>query len=221
MKRRQALTCLEALLLVALLLVALLFVGGVRALDRAREPARRIRCRNNLNQFAKGMATYLNEYGESKWYSCPLGRGLGPDDFSGAEWLASLYWTRVLPDPGVYICPSSPDTNDSGADLGAHHAIAGRFSSQTVSYAGMHYYSLTDDAGNPKPAAISADFPRHPAVEPMGSDDTEGTVSRGRPSKGGMSVLFFDSHIEFWTHKKIDLERGVGMKGGPLWRLRN
>jgi len=36
-----------------------------------------------------------------------------------------------------------------------------------------------------------------------------------------MSVVFFDSHVEFWTHEKIDLERGGGMRGEPLWRLRN
>jgi len=33
--------------------------------------------------------------------------------------------------------------------------------------------------------------------------------------------LFFDTHVQFWTNTKIDLERGVGMKGTEVWRLRN
>jgi len=185
---------------------------------RPIEEARRIRCRNNLHQLAKGMAVYLNSYGDGRWYPFPLGRGLEPHDFSGAEWLASLYWTGTVSDPAVFNCPVSPDINHCGEDLGSTHAVRGRFGSQTVSYAAMHYKSLTDEAGNPEPGAIPADFPPN---EPMACDDTEGTINHGTATNVGMAVLFFDSHVEFWTNTKIDLRRGVGMKGGPLWRLRN
>jgi hypothetical protein len=34
-----------------------------------------------------------------------------------------------------------------------------------------------------------------------------------------MAVLFFDSHVEFWTHTKVNLEQGVGE--GDLIALRN
>jgi len=184
---------------------------------RAREEARRIMCRGNLNQLAKGMATYLWEEGDHRWYPFPLGQGLEPDDFGGAEWLATLYWTRTIPDPGCFICPSSHDTNRNGDDLGSSHAVRGRFGSQTISYAGMHYRSLADEAGNPKPGAIPDDFPPN---EAMASDDTQGTVNH-RGTYAGMVVLFFDSHVEYWTRTKIDPERAVGMKGTELWRLRN
>ena len=208
-----------AQILIAVLVLGVLAAMLLPALQRPRVDERRVMgCRRMLSQIAMGMATYLNEFGDSRYYPCPLGRGLKPDDYNGAEWLASLYWTRILPDPGAFICPSSTDTNHDGRDLGSQRAIAGRFGSQTVSYAGMHYKSLTDTAGRPKAGAIMHDFPPN---EPMASDDTEGSINHGDVNNGGTMVLFFDGHKEFWTHEKIDLERGVGLKGGPLWRLRN
>ena len=60
------------------------------ALTRARGEARRIRDRNNLNQIAKGMATYLNEHGDNRFYPASL---------------AELWDKKVIPDPGVFISP--------------------------------------------------------------------------------------------------------------------
>lgn len=60
------------------------------ALTSARTEARRIRDRNNLNQIAKGMATYLNEHGDNRFYPASLGE---------------LWDKKVIPDPGVFISP--------------------------------------------------------------------------------------------------------------------
>ena len=208
---------------IAFVVIVLLVLAGLILpfFARARDGgggSRLVRCRSNLNQLAKGMAVYLNEFGDNRWYPFPVGQGLEPDSFDGSEWLASLYWTRILPDPGVFLCPSSPDTNHNGEDLGSTHAVHGRFGSQTVSYAGMHYKSLTDKAGNPRPGAIPNDLP---SDEPMACDDTQAPINHGEANNGAMFVLFFDSHVEGWLNTKIDLEHGVGMNGGPLWRLRN
>ena len=216
MARERGLTLLEVVL--ALLVASAAVVLLAFAMGRRREEARVIRCRNHLNCLAKAMATYLNEHGGNRWYPCPLGLGAKANTYNGAEWLASLYWARIHPSPYCFICPSSGDTNHDGRDLGAHRA-APTFGSQTVSYAAMHYRSLTDDAGNPKAGALRDDFPPN---EVMACDDTEGSVNHAGPY-AGMAVLFFDSHVEFWAKKNrpIDIERGVGTKGGPLWRLRN
>jgi prepilin-type processing-associated H-X9-DG protein len=212
MAKNKGFTRIEALVLVVI--VALLVSLACLSVPRWREEARRIRCRNQLNCTAKAMATYLNEFGNNTWYPCPLGRGLRPNDYSGAEWYATPRWVGLHTWFQCFLCPSSGDTNHEGLDLGTDRAIPGRFGSQTVSYAAMHYYSLTDEQGNPKPAALRDDFPPN---EPMASDDTEGTVNH----RGGMHVLFFDSHVEFRTSAEIDSEHGVGQKGGLLWRLRN
>ena len=132
------------------------------------------------------------------------GRGIDPGGYNGAEWLASLYWqgrdatgvlTSVMPDPGVFICPSSPDTNNMGADLGTYTADPRTFGSQTVSYAGMHYRSLTDAAGRPTDGAIRDDFPPNMIM----------AWDRKPFVMGKRSVLFFDSHVEFRTNTEIDL----------------
>jgi len=182
------------------------------------EAAIRIRCRNNLNQLAKGMAVYVNEHGGNRWYPFPLDRSRVPHDYNGAEWLASLYWSGCVPDPGVFVCPSSRDWNANGRDLGTCLGGSPTFGSQTVSYAAMHYYSRTDADGLPTPAAIPDDYPPN---MPMASDDTQGRINHGRADNGGMCVLFFDSHVEFRTHAELDLEHGVGHAGGLLERLRN
>ncbi len=249
MGARRGLTLAE--LVVTLIVVAVVAVGVVWLLWRleaTREEARRIRCRNNLNSLAKGMAVYLNEHGGDRWFPFPLGLGASTDDFNGAEWLAALYWSGVLPDPQVYLCPSTTDRNAGGRDIGAARA-GPAFGSQTVSYAAMHYRCgaetdapagsghrdwshdrpdewsgwrdfrvATDRSGRPTPGAIRDDYPPN---LPMASDDTQGTINHGRRGRRGVVVLFFDSHVEFWEEPAIDPANAVGRKPGPLWLLSN
>jgi len=217
MKGHRGTSFFQVLAGVAAALLLVLYV--LSALRPQRGGNGRMRCRSDLNQLSKGMATYLNEFGNNAWYPFPLGLGRNPGDFNGAEWLASLYWTGVVPDPGVFLCPSSLDTNRNGLDLGSHRAAA-TFSSGTVSYAAMHYRSLTNASGSLVPGAIKDNLPSD-AKEPMACDDTQGAIHHGTKNNGGMNVLFFDSHVEFRTNAQIDLEFGVGQQGGLLWRLRN
>jgi len=212
-------TLAELLIVTAilLLLVWLVFLP----MRRHAIAARHARCRQNLNQLAKGMATYLGECGDGRFLMYPLGRARKPDDFTGAEWLASLYWTQIIPDPGVFLCPSTPDDNDGGKDIG-RHGPPPAFGSRTVSYAGLHYRSFTGVDSRPLPV-----YDDLPPFEPIASDDTEGAVNHGDWGYGGMNVLFFDSHVEFIPRDKLDPGTAVGATGPPvraqplLWRLRN
>ncbi|MFW6163398.1 MAG: type II secretion system protein [Planctomycetota bacterium] len=247
MGARRGLTLAEVL--VTLVIVAVVALGVIWLAWRAaaaREEARRIRCRGNLNQLAKGMATYLVEHGDNRFYPYPIGRGTRPHTFNGAEWLAALYWTDIVPDSGVFICPSSPDPWNRGRDFGAVRA-APSFGSATISYAGMHHrcgeeqgaprgsghrdwsFDLpfgalrgcrvaTDQAGRPTRGAVRDDYPPN---LPMASDDTQGAINHRWPRPAGMSVLFFDSHVEFWAEPQIDPAAAVGRKPGPLWLLSN
>ena len=218
MKAKRGLTLLEALFLVAFVAAAGVSIALILLeTARGREISRRTRCRNNLHELCKGMVAYLNPHANGRVLPCPLGRCRKPNDYNGAEWLASLYWTGDVPDPGVFLCPSSGDSNRGGRDLGSSRTVPA-FGSQTVSYAGMHYYSMTDRRRKHIASAIQDDFP--PSM-PMASDDTQGTINHGTASNGGMCVLFFDGHADFLTNEEIDVEHGVGQKGGLLWQLRN
>ncbi|HPD16709.1 MAG TPA: hypothetical protein PLE19_17280 [Planctomycetota bacterium] len=222
MGKRGTVTLTEVLvitLVVGIALAAVLHVVTLR-----REESRRITCRNHLNCNAKAMATYLNSYGDDKWYPWPMGRGLRPDGFTGAEWFATNYWLGIHPSPACYLCPSSGDTNHDGRDLGTDRAVPGLFGSQTVSYAAMGNRSvgiyLASRVGKGASYATSK-LPIHddfPPNEVMASDDTEGTPNHGGQ---GMAVLFFDSHVEYWTRDRIDPELSVGVSGTEPVHLRN
>ena len=55
----------------------------------------------------------------------------------------------------------------------------------------------------------------------MASHDTEGTINHGGWYRHGMSLLFFDSHLEFRSADDLDPASAAGRKGGLLWQLRN
>jgi hypothetical protein len=62
-----------------------------------------------------------------------------PPEFGVADWLVTLNWQKIIPEPGVYNCPASPDSNEPGVDLGVVGVPSGpnALSRDTVSYAGM------------------------------------------------------------------------------------
>ena len=224
--KRRGITMAELLIGVGVLALAILLL--CYAVHYQRGEARRIRCQGNLNQLAKGIWPYLKNYGDSRFYPWPVGRpGCGTaanPRFGGAEWLAALYWTKILPDPGCFICPASLDSNEDGRELGADGCPGNQpLPPSAVSYAGMGDRSvgiyMASKMGRARYATsritVPDDFP--PGV-PMACDDTEEPINHGRAGNGGMNVLFFDSHVEWWTHERVDLERGVGT--GELVHLR-
>jgi len=238
-KSRLGLTLVELLVATVLLGVAIaILVFAMQGTKRVREQSLRIRCRANLCQVAKGMATYLNEYGDNVYYPWPAGMpgcgGDGPNaDFGGAEWLAALYWTKIIPDPGCFLCPSSPDDYMNGRDLGAFGCAGpgfqpgpdGKLKPGAVSFAALGatsnaaYQRIRLGKSPTSNSPIRDDFPPN---EPMACDDTEGIINHGPHYRDpGMNVLFFDSHVEFWPRSKVDFERGVGMAGTDLFYLRN
>lgn len=214
----------------AVVLGAVSFVGVLLILStmttvtcaRNRDVARQSLCAGNLRSLARGVALYSQQLGSGLWPPFPLGRGTAPSDFNGAEWLASLYWTRLTDRPTVFLCPGTTDTNWAGRDIGSERAPRARFGGETVSYAGMHFGSLiTGRHGGTTPLTM-ADFPPDLA---MACDDTQGSINHGRRRAGGMNVVFFDHHVEFRSSTEfqcdVDLLHAVGSRDGLLGHLKN
>ncbi|MBM4037465.1 MAG: DUF1559 domain-containing protein [Planctomycetes bacterium] len=230
MSMPRRITLAELLIGVGVLAIGILLLS--HALHHQHHEARRVKCRNNLKQLVIGMVTYTGECGDNRFHTWPAGRpGCGTPgnpQFGGAEWLASLYWGRspVIGDPGVYVCPSSTDDNESGRLLGSIGCPGAEpLPPQAVSYAGMGDRSvgiyLASKLGKGARYAASKLVVREDFLPnaPIACDDTQEPINHGSRDNGGMNVLFFDSHVEWWTHERVDLERGVG--AGELVHLRN
>ena len=197
---RKAFTLID----LAILLLLIAVVAGVLlpALARRREEARRGSCHNRLRQLGTGMIQYIDQFGKGRYYTWP-----GPQkaSFTGAQWIASMYWTSLLNEPELYICPSTSDENASGGELGR------RFTSLAPRH--VSYASRNGMMG------VIIDKMRSNTM--MMTDDTEGR----RNHSDGITLLYFDAHVE-WGETVSPLAEGEPGKATlgrdrPVDMLRN
>ena len=192
---KKGFTLIELLVVIAI--IAILAGMLLPALARAREEARKMKCRNNLRQLGQAMCQYLDNFGKSRYYPFPMVTG----GFNGDHWLSTLYWSGTITESGVYLCPSTVDDNLSGSEMGTYGPDTGvGFESDTVSYAAKGLRSNYNDA-------LTDTYPTDTV---MASDDTEG---RANHEGAGFSVLYFDSHVEF--NSDLNVYDAVG-KSAPL-----
>jgi len=195
--RRAGFTLIELLVVIAIIsIIAALLLP---AINRAREEARRINCRSNLRQLGTAMQQYLNTFGDHKYLPFPK----GGRDYNGAEFLAGLYWSGVMTEPGVYLCPSTVDDNLSGRELGTC-GPSPLFSTDSVSYASRGKSRNFN-------APILDSFPPDTV---LACDDTEGRPNHWQ----GLNVLYFDSRTVWRTD--LSAEDAVG-RTPPLDVLEN
>jgi len=197
---QRAFTLVE--LAVLLCVIALLAAALLPALARSREESRKMHCKSNLRQLGTGMIQYIDQFGKGRYYTWP-----GPQkaSFTGAQWIASMYWVSLLNEPDLYICSSTRDDNDSGGELGR------KFTSLApahVSYAGRN-------------GMLGAIPDKMPSNTMMITDDTEG----GENHSDGVNLLYFDAHVE-WSQSISPLAEGepgkatIG-KDRPVDMIRN
>ena len=214
--RLRAFTLVEVLVVVGIL-VFLGFLVLPEITHNHHTEARRLKCKNNLRQFGAALQQYIDGPGGGTYYPYPtqdgnwvkptgktLARGQG---FSGASFLASLYWSGVLTEPNIFICPYTADSNRNGNDLGTEPDEDGnrpgwnpRFEKPNgshVSYASKAQWTMPRG----EPLKVSA----VPSDTVIASDDTDGPENH----KDGFFVLYGDMHVEFINTKKV----GSGDKG--------
>ena len=193
--------------LIAALVLALLFacIFVLPDLMRPRKKGGTVRCASNLHRIAEAMNLYRDRFGGTSMSAVPA------DTFRGDCWLASLYWTGLITEPGVFLCPGSEDDGAIAkrrpADLGADAVPA-----DAVSYASL-CRGLTGARShrNTRWFTTSAISP----ASALACDDNEG----GPHHTGGLNVVYFDSHREFREGEPAETYDLVGAKGSPYQHL--
>ena len=199
------------------------------ALSMAREEARQLNCKNNLKQLGTALQQYLDGPGGHRYFPYPtqdqkfikpgegtVSKGSG---FSGASFLAALYWSGVLTEPNIFICPSTSDDNCEGAALGKTFSGAG---GPDGSAGPPGWNALFDAEGSHVSYAARAQWTmprgmpltdRLPADTVIASDDTQGAANHSR----GFCVLYNDTHVDFVNTDKVATgDRGMVGNDAPL-----
>ena len=221
---------------VMVIVIAVLAALLMPALGKAREMARKVKCSSNLRQVGLALMQYVDEHGARRYYPCPKGRPGVPDDYTGKHFLATIWWTNVISEPGIFICPSTTDDNSHGYDLGPRD---GEYSTETVG--GL---ILGDDAptGVPAPRWLADDTTAHnyisyaskgwkvsyppgktiqsvleeniPSDTVIACDDTTNPANHS----DGFNALFADTHVEFISGQQYgtdETDGTVGQGGAP------
>jgi len=238
MKNRRAFTLIELLVVIAIIAILAGFL--MPALSRARQQAKVTACKSNLRQLGMALMTYLDTYGAMKYYPYPIeaaggvvaGGATEPGSgFSGAAFLAALYWSSTITEAGIFLCPSSDDDNLRGKAYGDPEeqdtppGFATYFSENEDIGADDGSGSTSEAAGNLVSYASRAMWKmpgsgrpltdRLPSDTVMASDDTQGTANH----LDGYCVLYVDGHVE-WLPAPNKVGSGteglVGQEEPPL-----
>ncbi len=199
MQKDNGLTIVELVVLIVCIAAVMILLLPVR-LGRDRAASRRVKCAWNLNGVAQAMNLYLNKYGGTSLFAVPA------ESFRGDSWLATLYWTGIVTEPKLFLCPATDDGGVLPAappdDLSAADAVP----ADAVSYAGL-CKGLAGEYAHRNTRSFDESAISQASV--LACDDNEGSQNHA----DGMNVVYFDSHVEFKPGDPSETYDLIGAKG--------
>ena len=207
MHRNRKRTVIEIIIVVACLALSTVslptFFGRVGIYHYESKKAQ---CENHLSQIAKAMAMYLLKCGDNSFYAVPA------ESFRGDCWLASLYWSGIIKDPQVFLCPGSGDKGKIPGRPPKDLSLASAVPADAVSYAGLCYGLKGKYAHRSTPTFTESALS---SACILACDDNEGTLNHSV----GICVVYFDCHIEFHPGPRSETYDLIGAAGSPYWYL--
>jgi prepilin-type N-terminal cleavage/methylation domain-containing protein len=178
-------------LLVVIAIIGILAALLLPALSIVKERANISKSKSNLRQ----LATCLELYSDMR------GRGTRTPPYNGGEFWKHLYRTEVMLDTLIYLCPSTDDTNNDGADLlglGPPPPIA-------ISYSGRR---------NAIGSGYEIFAGRNASDTPVGADDNESTFNHFDT----INVAFYDTSVRSFNYGLTtqDVELGGTRMGSGI-----
>ena len=197
----------------------------IPALYTAREVTSCPTCSARLKQLGIALVQYIDERGGGRYYPYPAGRPGVPNDYSGKQFLAMIWWADLVSEPTLFLCPSSTDDNNKGYDLGVRDGqyrqtdVGGvnqrgsapanvpepKWGPHSISYASKGW-KVSYIPGSGKPEALIDKLPPDTVIA---SDDTVDPPNHRR----GFCAVFADGHVDFLTDPKLIVTEENGAVG--------